>query len=116
LIEIAIGADDQGHPAHAALSRPSQARIAALRARSTTADERTAIALTAALGRMHDPRATSALFELLAVPSPISRRVAATVLIEIGATGARDLVSRMSREDPDPAVRHACAAATEDHR
>ena len=116
LIAIAVGADGPLHPAHAALSRPSQARIAALRARCATADERTAIALTAALGRMHDPRATAALLELLAVPNPVSRRVAATVLLEIGTPGARELVSRMSREDPDPAVRHACAAASQDQK
>jgi HEAT repeat protein len=116
LIEIVARSEDPQHPAHAALSRPSFARIAVIAARCETADERLATALTAALARMHDAAATAALFSLLEKPNPICRRVAATTLIRIGAPVARDVVSRMSREDPDPAVRRVCAAANEGNR
>ena len=113
LIDIAVAVDDVEHPIHAALAQRSPARIAALRERSASGDERTAIVTTAALGRMDDAAATAALFELIDSPNPIVRRVAATVLMAIGASGAPAIVARMSREDPDLAVRRACAAASE---
>lgn len=112
LADVAAAAE-LGHPIHTALSVPSPARISALRQRCASADERTALTFATALGRMRDARATAALLELVAVPNAVSRRVAATVLVEIGLPGARELVARMSREDPDPAVRRACAASAE---
>jgi HEAT repeat protein len=116
LAEVAAQTDDPDHPVHAALSVPSPARISALRQGCASADERSAPTFASALGRMHDARATAALLELVAVPNAVSRRVAAIVLVEIGLPGAKELVVRMSREDPDPAVRRACAASSESLR
>jgi HEAT repeat protein len=115
LVELAIQAAET-HPAHAALSRPSRERIDAIYARCERADERAAITLIAALARMHHPLATDALYRLVGVPNSVTRRVAAVALVRTGQPRALDIVARMSREDPDPAVRHVCLAAGESGR
>ena len=115
LVELALTADER-HPVHAALSRPSPARIKAITARCETADEREAGTLTAALVRMRHPDATAALHALAALPSPLLRRVVAVALVRTGQARAIELVARMSREDPDPTVRHVCMTASEGKR
>jgi HEAT repeat protein len=106
-------ATEPDHPAHLALSRAGGARIAAIRARLGDASERDATALVAALARTHDEAATAALFELLELPHPVVRRIAAAALVAMDAVGARGRVARLAADDPDPEVRRACAAAVE---
>ena len=106
-------------PLEAPIIAASATEIAAIYARCETADEHAAIVLTAALARMHVPAATAALFDLLVTPNPIARRIAASVLMRTGEPKARDVVQRMSREDPDPVVRSvSCSLAqgTEESR
>lgn len=110
LIDVALAAD-LAHPVHAALARPSAARIAAIEARLGGATHRQAQILAAALGRMGSAAATAALFAALSMPSAAARLAAATVLIAIGADGAREVVARLAVEDPDLDVRGACLAA-----
>lgn len=101
------------HPAHFALSRPGGERVAALAARLGDATDLDATVLAAALARMAEPAATAALFSTLTASSAAGRRAAATVLVAIGADGARAAVSRLGKEDPDPDVRRASLAAIE---
>jgi HEAT repeat protein len=110
LVDVALAAD-LAHPVHAALARPSAARIAAIGARLVGAAHRPAQILAAALGRMGGAAATAALFAALSMPSAAARLAAATVLIAIDAGGAREVVARLAAEDPDLDVRGACLAA-----
>jgi len=110
LVEVALAAD-LAHPVHAALARPSAARIAAIQARLVGAAPRPAQILAAALGRMGGAAATAALFAALSMPNAAARLAAATVLIAIDAGGAREVVARLAAEDPDLDVRGACLAA-----
>lgn len=98
------------HPVHLTLSRPGAARIAAIAARLAVVDDRRAAILTAALARMRDAAATTTLFEALALPHPPARHAAATMLVAMGAEGARSAVARMASDDPDLDVRRVCAA------
>ena len=109
LVELTLAADLE-HPAHLALSLPGAARVRAIALRLATADERAAGILVAALARMGDELATTALFDALDCPSPVVRRTAATALVRAGARGAVASVVRLSLADPDPDVRRACAA------
>jgi HEAT repeat protein len=110
LIDAALVAPPS-HPVHAALSRASASRIAAIQARLAGAADRPARVLAAALARMGGGLATAALFATLSAPSPAARLASAAVLIAIGAEGARERVTRLAAEDPDPDVRSACLAA-----
>jgi HEAT repeat protein len=98
------------HPVHAALSRPTPARIAALREALRGASEQAAPVLVAALARMADPRATAALFAGLTATSPAARRAAASSLVATHAEGALAQIKRLASEDPDPEVRRICLA------
>lgn len=99
------------HPAQAALSRPSTARIAAITKRLREATNGDAHVLAAALGRMRDPAARSELFHALTFDNPAARSAAATVLVELDPRGAREAVGRLAAEDPDVGVRQVSAAA-----
>ncbi len=98
------------HPAHIALSRPSANRIAALVDRLASTSDHTAAILAAALARMADPRATAALFGLLATASSAARGAVASVLVAMNAEGARAAVTRLANDDADPDVRRIAAA------
>ncbi len=111
LLATAAITPDPAAPIHAAVSRARPIRIATIAERLATADAVEARALAAALGRMADPRATAALFGALAAPSAAARREAALTLVAIGAPGAIAAATDLARRDPDPDVRHACAAA-----
>lgn len=110
LIDVAL-AQPLAHPAHAALSRPSPSRAAAIGARLAEASEIDAGPLAAALARMSHADATRALFGALAGPNPAARLAAATALVELGADGAVAAVRKLATDDPDLAVRRASAAA-----
>jgi HEAT repeat protein len=110
LLDAALVAPPE-HPAHAALSRPTPARVVAIAERLAGASDVDATVLASALARMTQPQATRALFDALAAPNPSARRAAATALVAIGAAGAEAAVRRLAADDPDLAVRRACAAA-----
>lgn len=110
LVDVALAAPPE-HPAHAALSRPSPARIAAIESRLTTADGPGVTTLVAALARMRDDRSIDALVRALTVTNPAVRLAAAGVLGAIGETRARELVAHLAQVDADPDVRRVCAAA-----
>ena len=112
LVAVAL-AHEAEHPAHRMLSRPGGARSAAIQARLGDASDRDAAALVAALARMGDDAAITALFACLELANPAVRRAAATALIAIAAPGARARVAQLARLDPDPDVRRASAAATD---
>ena len=109
LVDTAVSAPAD-HPSHFALSRPGAERIAAIAARLATAEDAIATPLAAALARMADPAAVSALRSLLAAPAPSARRAAATALAATGS--ARDEIARLAVEDPDPEMRRVCSAAS----
>jgi HEAT repeat protein len=113
LIELALEADVD-HPIHLALSLPGALRVRAIALRLTTADDRAAGILVAALARVGDELATGALFEALASPSAAVRRAAAGALVGIGASGAAAAAAELARADPDPEVRLACTAMSPD--
>jgi HEAT repeat protein len=112
LVATALACDVE-HPAHRALSRPGAARSAAIQARLGDASGRDADVLVAALARMGDDAAITALFAGLELANPAVRRAAATALVAIEAPGARARVIQLARLDPDPDVRRASAAATD---
>ncbi|MBA3821688.1 MAG: HEAT repeat domain-containing protein, partial [Deltaproteobacteria bacterium] len=111
LVTIAL-ASDLEHPVHQALARPGASRIEAIASRLTSADDREAGLLAAALSRMHHEDATAALFDVLADNNAAARRAIAGVLVGLGAHGARAAVARLALQDPDPEVRRICAAAS----
>lgn len=113
LVELALAADPE-HPAHLTLSARGAARVQAIARRLVAADDRAAAVLVAALARMGDELATTALFDALASPGPGVRRTAAGALVGIGARGARAAAAELARADPDPDVRRACAAMSAD--
>jgi HEAT repeat protein len=104
-------ATEPSHPVHLVLSRPGATRVAAIRSRLASANERDASVLIAALARMRDEAASALLFECLDLANPAIRRIAATTLIAIDAADARARVARLATDDPDPDVRRACIAA-----
>ncbi len=110
LVDLALRSDP-AHPVHRALSRPSAAHVVAILARLTSADDRAAGVLVAALSRMRLEAATRALFEVLAMANPAARGAAASALISLDPPGARDAVTRLAQHDPDLDVRKMCAAA-----
>ena len=110
LVAIALTSEPE-HPAHRALSWPGAARSAAIQARLGEASDRDADVLVAALARMGDDAAITALFASLELANPAVRRAAATALIAIGAPGARGRVTQLASHDPDLGVRRASAAA-----
>lgn len=113
LVDLALAAD-LDHPAHLALSRAGAARVQAIAARLSAADDQVAGVLVAALARMRDELATAALFEALRSGPPAARRAAAGALIGIGAEGARAAVAERARDDQDLEVRRVCAAMAVD--
>ena len=98
------------HPAHLALSRPGAARVVAILSRLTSADDRTALILVAALARMRFGPATVALFEALAMANPAARAAAASALVAADVPGAVQVVTALARSDPDSEVRRVCSA------
>jgi HEAT repeat protein len=98
------------HPVQRALSKPGSARIVAVLARLTSADDVAAPTLASALARMHVPAATEALFEALTLPNAPARAAAATALAAIEAHGARAAIENLAANDPDSDVRRICAA------
>ncbi|MEO8698561.1 MAG: HEAT repeat domain-containing protein [Kofleriaceae bacterium] len=110
LVEAALSSD-LDHPVHLALSHAAPARIAAIAERLNAVDDHGAGLLVAALARMRDPVATTALFGAAALSNPAARRAAAAALVSIGAEGARTVVERLAVDDPDPEVRRISAAA-----
>jgi HEAT repeat protein len=113
LVEVAL-AMDPDHPAHRTLSLPGAGRAHAIALRLAGADDRAAGILVAALARMGDELATTALFAALASRNPAARRGAAGALVGIGADGARAVVTELALIDPDPEVRRVCAAVSVD--
>jgi HEAT repeat protein len=110
LVDCAVRTEPN-HPVHRALSRPGPARIAVILQRLKVADDRIAPVLVAALSRMHVDRATTALFDALALTNPAARAAAASALVAANADGAQTAVSVLAQNDPDPEVRRVCAAA-----
>ncbi len=104
---LAAGAED---PVQLALSRPGAARVQAIATRLATADDDAAGVLAAALARMRDAAAVTALFAALRSAAPATRRAAASAVIGIGAEGGRAAVAELARTDPDDEVRRVCAA------
>ncbi|NVB84700.1 MAG: HEAT repeat domain-containing protein [Kofleriaceae bacterium] len=98
------------HPVQRALSNPGPARIVAILARLTSADDVAAPTLVSALARMHTPAATEALFEALTLSNAPARAAAATALAAIEAHGARAAIENLAANDPDSDVRRICAA------
>lgn len=110
LVDAALDSEPD-HPVQRALSRPAGPWVAAITARLAKADDRAAPLLVAALARVN---ATETLFATLAAPSAASRRAAATALISLDVEGAREAVTVLADNDPDPDVRSACRAAVQD--
>ena len=110
LVDVALATAAE-QPVHAALSRPSTERIAAIESRLATEDAPGATTVVAALARMHDVRAIDALIRALAASSPTVRLAAAGVLGAVGGKRGRELVAHLAVADVDPDVRRACAAA-----
>lgn len=99
------------HPVQRALSRPGSSRITAILSRLSSADDRMAPVLVAALTRMKAETANAALFKALALTNPAARAAAASALVAANATGAQQAVSLLAHNDPDPEVRRVCTAA-----
>ncbi|MEO8843462.1 MAG: HEAT repeat domain-containing protein [Kofleriaceae bacterium] len=109
LIDIALDAAPSD-AVHLALSRSSPARIAAIAAELDDANDHSATVLAAALARMADAGATSALFDALKTGNPSVRRAAASSLVAMSVAGARAAVTKLAADDPDLEVRRFCVA------
>jgi HEAT repeat protein len=108
LIEL-LKQRDAPEPILAALSVPSEGRIAELALACEQADERLAPQLTSTLARLRQPEATAVLYDLLSSANVAARRATVSTLSAIGSRDAYSAIAKLSTLDPDPTVRRLCA-------
>lgn len=95
----------------AALSLPTEGRIAGIVSALLSADDELAPLLTSALARMGRPEATAALIGTLELPNPAARKAAVTTLGGLGTASSLAALRRAADADPDFEVRRVAALA-----
>ncbi|MDF2697748.1 MAG: repeat protein, partial [Labilithrix sp.] len=93
-----------------ALAVAADERVDGVLAALETADADTAPLLMAALTRMRRPSSQAAIAAALAFENVHARRAAASALVALGSTEAREALQRAA-SDPDPVVRRVCASS-----
>jgi HEAT repeat protein len=91
------------------LATPAPGRIAGLLAALETADDDSAPALTAVLGRVDPLDATGAMLAALQLPNVAARKSAAAMFAARGTRAALAVLTRQAAEDPSDEVRRICA-------